>query len=143
MRMHPGWGYRRRSHRGAGALLLLAAALAAMAILGCTAELPRAGAPAPASGEHAPNAALGAVPGLITAHVHDVRADLDAPCPHPPLAGNVAGGDNAALKWTAPVLLTAGAMAVRAGAHGPPPWTRTAAAASGAVLLHQLCVIRR
>lgn len=142
MRMHPGWGYRRRSHRGAAALLL-AAALAAMAVLGCAADLHRAGAPAPASGEHAPGAALGAAPALITAHVHDVRADLDAPCPHPQLAGNVAGGDNAALKWTAPVLLTAGAMAVRAGVRGPPPWTRTAAAASGRVLLHQLCVIRR
>ena len=138
MRIRPG---RRRQRRTAA--LLLAAAMAVLAVLGCGADLPRDGAPAAASGEHAPNAAPGAVPGLVISHVHDVRADLDAPCPHTQLAGNVAGGDNAALKWTAPVLLTAGAMAMRAGVRGPPPWTRTAAVASGRVLLHQLCVIRR
>lgn len=142
MRIRPGWGYRRRCQRGTAALLLIAA-LAVLAASGCAAAPHREGAPAAASGEHAPGAALGAAPALIASHVHDVRADLDAPCPHPQLAGNVAGGDNAALKWTAPVLLTAGAMAVRAGVRGPPPWTRTAAAASGRVLLHQLCVIRR
>lgn len=140
--MHPGWGCRRTRHWGAAALLL-AVALAAMAVFGCAADLPREGAPAPASGEHAHSAAFGPVPGLITSHVHDVRADLDPPCPHPQLAGIVIHGDNAALKWTAPVLLTAGAMAVRAGVRGPPPWTRTAAAASGCVLLRQLCVSRR
>lgn len=140
--MHPGWGQRRRRQMRTAALLL-AAAMAAMALFGCAADPHREGAPTAASGEHAPGAALGAVPALIASHVHDVHADLDAPCPHRQLAGTVAGGDNAALKWAAPVLLTAGAMAGWAGVRGPPPWTRTAAAASGRVLLHQLCVIRR
>lgn len=143
MRMRPGWGYRRRCYRGTAALLLIAA-LAVLAASGCAADLPRAGsAVAAAGGEHAPGEAIGAVSPPTAADVHGVRADLDAPCPHVQLAGIVAGNDNAALTWFAPVHVSAGTVPGWAGVRGPPPWTRTVAVAGGRVLLHQLCVIRR
>ncbi|EUA45900.1 hypothetical protein I543_0512 [Mycobacteroides abscessus 21] len=143
--MPPGCGQRRPARRRAAALLL-AAALTVLAALGCGANLPRTAAAAATGGQLAWAAAAGAIPGLLAAPAHQVRAAADVPCPHAQIAPAVLGGDNASLKWAAPILLIAAAaagMARYAQVRGPPPRPDVAALGGGRLLLHQLCVIRR
>ncbi|ORA61023.1 hypothetical protein BST24_11860 [Mycobacteroides franklinii] len=125
---------------------MLAAALTVLAALGCSADLPRTGTAAGSGGQLTRAAATGGMPGLLAVPAHQVRAAADVPCPHAQIAPAVLGGDNASLKWAAPILpITAAAagMARYVQVRWPPPRPPVAALAGGRLLLHQLCVIRR
>lgn len=146
MRMRPRREYRRRQ-RGAAALVLIAA-VAVSAALGCLTGAPRSWSTADSAATAHVVAGLVSeqiAPAFLRAAADPVGADLDAPCPHAQLTATVRTGDNLPLMGALPTVfgaLTGVAAAGGAPVRGPPPRARVAAVA-GPMSLHQLCVIRR
>ncbi|SHT57007.1 Uncharacterised protein [Mycobacteroides abscessus subsp. abscessus] len=112
MRMRPVRGYRRRRQRGAAALVLVAA-VAVVAALGCLTGAPRSWSTAgPGGTAHVARGPVSemALP-FLRAAADPVGADLHAPCPHAQLSATTRAGGNMPLMGAVPMVL--GALAAR------------------------------